>query len=253
LLALAACRRAPFDPNLDDLPDQDGDSVHQAMPDAGSTQQVEHDAGNRPPHENPEHEGDAAEPNEQHDAHVPARHPDASVTCGDTDRDLHNCGTCGHVCPGAGLDEASCSWGECKLQGCTFGDYEGHTYAFCTTPKTWLLARSYCQSLSLDLLDIGSIEERAFVESLVGASLVWFGLNDRTTEGDYYFVAPGGKEDGRKVWSQGHAVDDAYVPWATTQPDSFGDEDCGRFDPGKVGGYQDVNCELIWGFVCESY
>ena len=252
LLSLVACRRAPFDPTLDDPTEQDGDDVHEVPDDAGHSP-VPRDAGQMSPDPGM-HEADASTPTPvpDKDAQVDGPEPDASV-CGDTDRDVRNCGSCGHVCPGAGLNEASCSWGECKLQGCTLDEYEGHTYAFCTTPKTWLLARSYCQSLSLDLLDISGLDERTFVESLVGASLVWFGLNDRSSEGDYFFVAPGGNENGRKVWTQGHAQDNAYVPWATTQPDSFGDEDCGRFDPGKLGGYQDMNCELIWGFVCESY
>ena len=250
-LSTSACGRAPFDPTLADLPEQDGNDAHAVGPDAGHAQGPR-DAGSGPPDARAELPRDAALPTPKHDAQVPEGKPDGS-TCGDTERDVHNCGACGHVCPGAGRDEASCNWGECKLAGCTLGASDGHSYAFCTTPKTWLLARSYCQALSLDLLDLGSIEERAYVESLVGGSLVWFGLNDRTTEGDYFFVAPGGAENGRKVWSQGHAEANAYVPWAASQPDSFGDEDCGRFDPGSVGGYQDMNCELIWGFVCESY
>jgi hypothetical protein len=249
VLSLVACRRAAFDPTIKDPPASDDDASQVGDGDGDGDAPKPGDDAGKPPIDEPPADRDAETSRPDADTQEPGL--DAS-SCADVERDVMNCGSCGRVCPGAGLDEASCAWGECKVSGCTLGESGGHTYAFCTAPKTWTAARAYCRELSLDLVDIGDAEERAFVESLVVGSLVWIGLHDRTSEGDYYFVAPSGDEAGRKVWTGGHAEGTAYVPWASSQPDSFGDEDCVRFDPGAIGGYQDLGCELIWGFVCES-
>lgn len=108
--------------------------------------------------------------------------------------------------------------------------YNDHTYTLVTTPKTWLQAKSYAESLGGYLAIVSSQEEndRILSEALKtlsmtpsaqdggGARYVWLGASDLLTEGSW-------------KWVSGTALTGGFTNWGTgtwgTEPDNFDGQD----------------------------
>ncbi|XP_060596148.1 C-type mannose receptor 2-like [Ruditapes philippinarum] len=82
--------------------------------------------------------------------------------------------------------------------------------------RTWQEGKTYCEGLGGHLADIKTDIEMEYITTLFGPYLdawVWLGADD---------IA----EEGKWVWSDGTAVDDGYIVWATGQPSINNAENC---------------------------
>ncbi len=134
---------------------------------------------------------------------------------------------------------------------CAEEEYGGHTYFVCSDSLTWDAARTRCREAGTDLAIIDDQAENDFVASKL-AKPSWIGLNDRDTEGDYRWIAPGSTS------SSGSSA--SFINWAKSVPDNcgaglFGQQDCVRI--ASDGTWNDSDCaggctEGTFAFVCES-
>jgi hypothetical protein len=104
---------------------------------------------------------------------------------------------------------------------------------------SWRVARQHCEGQGADLawFDDAAQARAAFA---IGSARVhdhwYFALNDRVEE---------------EVW-RGPDVPVAYADWASDEPDSFGDEDCGVLDLYAGGAWSDVRCSEPHPFICRG-
>ena len=104
---------------------------------------------------------------------------------------------------------------------------------------SWSAARQHCAAQGAELAWFDSPDQAraAFATAAARVRDHWyFALNDRAEEG---------------VWRDPEdpiSSDD----WASDEPDSFGDEDCGVLDLYAGGSWSDVRCVDSHPFICRS-
>jgi hypothetical protein len=176
---------------------------------------------------------------------APPGYVDNDGDCADDDADRNPladeiCDGIDNDCDGL-LDEFSATNQSCN--GCDLFAYGDHGYAVCPLPQTWDSARATCSVMFAgDLVKIDDTGENdAIVAFLQGVSDTgrWFiGLSDSASEGDF-------------VWTDGSAP--TFTNWGEGEPNDYGDgEDCSEI--WAVYGYtwNDIGCDAIYDFICES-
>ena len=109
--------------------------------------------------------------------------------------------------------------------------YNGHTYVYVTSTKTWQAAESYAQSLGGHLATVNDAEEQAWLYSEYGSTAsFWIGMNDYTEEGTW-------------IWSSGEDV--TYTNWAGNEPNSGSDYDGGYVYSGNGQWYDYRNSKAL--------
>jgi type II secretory pathway pseudopilin PulG len=86
------------------------------------------------------------------------------------------------------------------------GEYNGHTYFVSTQAVRWSVARDVANASGGHLVTISNAAENAYVSALSGGGLIWIGLNDIATEGNW-------------VWETGEPR--PYTNWATGEPNNY--------------------------------
>ena len=146
-----------------------------------------------------------------------------------------------------GADEANtyeapyiCEWdydlrehdftGETGLNGCI--SFNGHTYKYYSTGKTWANAKTVCEELGGHLATSTSAEKNTFLHSLISAN-TWLGATDEVTEGTW-------------VWVTGETWD--YTNWYSTQPNNDGNS---LYISGSTGTWYDGAATTSLGYICE--
>jgi hypothetical protein len=159
----------------------------------------------------------------------PDSHPGAIDTCGDLiDQD----------CNGWVDDDPSCP--DCAPITLPTG-----SYWFCTRPRSFLDARTQCQSLApgADLAVISTSQENTALWSQavnLREQHYWIGLDDLATEGQF-------------LWSDGTLEDaSGFNSWSPGEPNNWNDsEDCAHlwsFEPS----WNDISCAESMGAICEA-
>lgn len=170
-------------------------------------------------------------------------------SCVDLNTSANHCGACGHRCPGG----AACNGqGVCTSpnQNCRYAQFDGHDYLFCSDARNWTQARSRCLSWGLDLAIINGQAENAFV---TGDAPRWIGLNDRNSR-DFRWVVPGNE-------GAVNGAAPSFTAWGKDEPNNSRScqllvfncttEDCGEVR--ADGTWNDRQCNVTQGYVCESY
>jgi hypothetical protein len=122
---------------------------------------------------------------------------------------------------------------------CEAMELGGHQLLLCDDPLPWGRARQRCA---------GQGGRLARLDAETGAALLPLARQRRP--GPWYHAATDGAAEGTWVWDDGTAID--APPWASDEPDDFGEEDCGVLDGyDAAGGWSDVNCNTSLPFVCE--
>gem|GEM_PF-750790 len=86
------------------------------------------------------------------------------------------------------------------------GEFGGHTYYVSTQLASWTQARTIASASGGHLVTISNAAENAYVSALSGGRLIWIGLNDIASEGNW-------------VWETGEAR--PYVNWASGEPNNY--------------------------------
>lgn len=104
---------------------------------------------------------------------------------------------------------------------------------------SWVDAESQCVQEGGHLTSIRSSAENTFVTSLItGVTIMWFGFNDRSAEGNF-------------EWSDRSNV--TYENWYQRAPNNqYGAEDCGVVRINDTGAWDDYNCTSLLYFVCRK-
>ena len=124
--------------------------------------------------------------------------------------------------------------GQCPDNWSTFG---GHCYKSETSVmENWSGAYSKCLEMGAFLVDISSVEENDFMDSLNLPGRVWIGISDRAYEGTFLWERTGERA--------------TYTNWAGGEPNDYPPEgeDCGVID-GKY--WNDVACSGNYKYVCK--
>lgn len=139
---------------------------------------------------------------------------------------------------GAGGDLARppCVGGDVNMVDAT----SGHCYRLFLPLTNWNNARNLCMGLgpSDHLVTITTAQENGFVHGMIGANVIWIGLNDLVTNNVY-------------VWVTGEAF--GYTSWGAGQPNNAnGGESCdGTLLNGLVPSWFDDNCNNGHAYLCE--
>ncbi len=216
------------------LAGQSGASGNGAEDDAGVADAAPADAGDTP---------DAAEP--------PACVPTPEICDGldnDCDRQVDQGVTCGAGCTGFALADAG--------------------YMFCSGLLNYDDALERCELAGLSLVQLDTPEESNGVMGAIlgsglplpaGELLVYIGASDEADEGEWSWVGAGGFLfwQGGPIADDGEAIGDAYVNWATIEPNNQGNEDCGAISvrgnaTRQAGQWDDRNCNDTLPFTCEA-
>ena len=121
--------------------------------------------------------------------------------------------------------------------GCESEEVGESLFLLCGNPMSWSAAREHCweEGAELAWFDDSPQARTIFAEAVALVRDHWyFALNDR------------GEEDDWRAPDDAPAFDD----WASDEPDSFGDEDCGVLDLYADGAWSDVRCSEPHPFVC---
>lgn len=189
---------------------------------------------------------------------------------GTSDSPLGGAAAKGGEAPAAGDSSMAGTWGDAGSTGaggagptpstcvastdCSCASHGGHEYWFCTGALAWAGAEALCESQSMQLVRIDSLQENDFLVSQ-GASSGVFGLNgfaqiganDRAVAGEWRWV------DGELFWQggpMGAAVAGAFSNWLASSPSASGVQQCsGLLDTGK---WQVRSCTAVVPFICES-
>jgi hypothetical protein len=134
--------------------------------------------------------------------------------------------------------------------GCAVQYFQGQPYWFCGNDTSWTNARALCQAVGMDLAQIESAAENAFVTSHVfEASFI--GATDDAVEGSWRWV-----NTNVEFWqgaSIGGSVPGQYSNWQIGQPNLIAAlvEDCAEINP-LFGDWNTESCILHpEAFVCE--
>lgn len=120
---------------------------------------------------------------------------------------------------------------------CTAYSFDGHAYYGCTTTASWPEARAACQAVGMDLMSIGSTEEKDFSQMLFAAvGDHWIGLNDQAQEGLF-------------SWSDGDGF--GFEHFEGGQPNGGGGQNCIAVLYSD-GHWKDEPCADPYGIVCEA-
>jgi hypothetical protein len=131
---------------------------------------------------------------------------------------------------------------------CTLQSFQGTSYWFCRNDKSWNAARAKCQAVGMDLTQVDSEQENAFVEDNLAESS-FIGATDSALEGTWRWIFTD-----IQFWAgteSGGPVGGAYSNWDSGQPDA-GDsssEDCAAID--LDGDWSTRSCTSAEAYVCE--
>ena len=148
-----------------------------------------------------------------------AAHPGLPEACDGLDND----------CNGFVDDLAGC--------GCESEEVGGADLLFCDHPMTWSAARLHCT---------GQGGELAWFEDPAEARAAWARAAARVRDHWYFALNDRAEED---AW-RGPDEPISFADWASDEPDSFGEEDCGVLDLYAAGAWSDVRCGESHPFVC---
>ncbi len=122
---------------------------------------------------------------------------------------------------------------------------DARVFQLCSERVPWSTARSYCESVGLDLATIRDAQENAQLTSWLGHlpnSSGWLGLSDERTEGSWEWVS---SDPESRLFLAGR-----YDNWSEHEPNGYTRESCGTIWPG--GTWNDLNCAWTEPFVCAS-
>jgi hypothetical protein len=133
---------------------------------------------------------------------------------------------------------------------CTSATSAGREYWFCSTERSWAVARQKCQAVvGRDLVVIETSTENDFVYQHVPDDS-WIGATDQVVEGAWRWAPTGAQ-----FWqgtSGGSSVGGLYKKWATGQPNETGGQDCAIIDDSNTGKWSDESCSGSREYVCEA-
>jgi hypothetical protein len=133
-----------------------------------------------------------------------------------------------------GCGANSCPTNPVCYNGFTYiGDYNGSRYYRSNNGTSWTSANSAAQAIGGHLVTLNSAAENNWLDAQIGSSVVWIGINDIATEGNF-------------VWSSG--ISSSYTNWASGEPNnSGGNQDYGVLDGGANKWYDRANSD------CNNY
>jgi hypothetical protein len=137
---------------------------------------------------------------------------------------------------------------------CTCASLEGHSYWFCGGVLDWPESEAHCQTQSMHLVRVDSMQENDFLVQ-TGTTLGLFdysgyiriGADDQAVLGEWLWT------DGTQFWQgggTGMAVGGLYTNWVSGSPSLNGTRQCGALLP--TGLWQDRSCKFVATFVCEA-
>lgn len=130
---------------------------------------------------------------------------------------------------------------------CRIATFDGHTYWFCDTLRTFASAQTQCGLVSAQPVRLESPSEESFVrQNLVTDS--WLGAQD-TVEGNWKWIT-GGHQFFTGA-SNGTTVAGFYSHWTAGEPNNSFNEDCAVLAR-QTGTWNDVPCGLPKSYVCET-
>jgi hypothetical protein len=152
--------------------------------------------------------------------------------------------------------------------GCAGFTLADNHYMFCSGALNYDDALERCDDAGFRLVQLDTPEESAGVMAAILASglplppgelLVYIGASDQDDEGEWIWVGAGGFLfwRGGPIGDDGEAVGDAYVNWATIEPNNEGNEDCGALSvrgnaTRQAGQWDDRACNQALPFTCEA-
>ncbi len=134
--------------------------------------------------------------------------------------------------------------------GINYDSDNGHVYLVVSTVDDWATAKAAADATSFKgaggyLVTLTSAAESAFVVPLL-TSDAWMGSSDAAVEGEWRWVD--GPENSTQFWSgnnSGSTVGGQYANWNPSEPNnSGGNENCGEFQYGSGGVWNDFGCAL---------
>ena len=114
--------------------------------------------------------------------------------------------------------------------------FNGHTFKYFSTTKTWTDAKAYCEELGGHLATSTSAEKNDFLRNLSGTATTWLGGTDENSEGNWEWVT--GEE-----WD--------YTNWYSGQPDNSGDNQHYAALKSNAKTWSDNANTSKYGFICE--
>ena len=128
---------------------------------------------------------------------------------------------------------------------CAVASQNGHSFYFCSAPKSWDAARAVCRSQrNGDLARLRDAATRDFIRARL-RERVWIGHTDRGKPDLWVWTS-----NGVPFWqgrANGRALNGAFVSWVSGEPNGSGD--CGAL--AANGGMDDLACSTAQPFVCE--
>jgi hypothetical protein len=177
-----------------------------------------------------------------------------SGTCVVTNGGVEICDGIDNDCSGTPDDAAACA------SGCTGYSYNGHAYAFCTTPMSYADAGASCQAQGMRLVRVDDSAENDFVFTTAFAGVAqsnnsntlwpWLGAYDTATPLQWQWP------DGAVFWSgrlNGSPVGGLYSAWDASSPSDTS---------GTYGAVIEHNTSRLWHerdgtslqpYFCERY
>ena len=128
------------------------------------------------------------------------------------------------------------SWSEGTIHS-FYKKFNGHTFKYFSTTKTWDEAKSYCENLGGHLATSTSAEKNDFLRSISGTSATWLGGTDDNSEGN-------------QEWITGEEWD--YTNWYSGEPsNSDSNEYYLRFKGNSEKTWTNAANTSKLGFICE--
>ncbi|KAM9450006.1 uncharacterized protein Hap1MRO34_022484 [Clarias gariepinus] len=117
--------------------------------------------------------------------------------------------------------------------------FSSSLYFMSNEKKNWTESRQDCRDKGADLVIINSREEQESIVKQLGSFLVWIGLSDRETQGEWKWV------DGTPLTTEF---------WNKGEPNNLdGEEDCGEFlSAPNVTVWNDNKCSINLHWICEK-
>jgi len=131
---------------------------------------------------------------------------------------------------------------------CSWAQFNGHDYWFCTATKSWADAQAVCSSVNMHLARMDTDAENVFARSKLGSN-AWLGGRDLVTEGQWRWV-----DNDEQFWNglaTGSTVAGRYARFRSGEPNNSLNEDCAEMRASD-GFWNDTQCALARSFVCES-